>query len=124
MNLWDWIFLLVFVSLSEPAIEDPDIVYFFKELLAKTVVTSADLGAIICSRGPSDRMNVLGTSDLKVLANEEVRRIQLVTTVTGQILNSLSSTGKVNIPNEAKGQESLFFFLLIDLTSWIDSSLF
>ncbi|KAK4281909.1 hypothetical protein QN277_013353 [Acacia crassicarpa] len=70
--------------------------------LAKTVPRSAALGAISSVIGPSDGMNLLGTSDLKVLVNDEGRRSQLVTADEGQILNSFSSKGKENVLKEVK----------------------
>ncbi|KAF7819055.1 uncharacterized protein G2W53_024510 [Senna tora] len=88
-----------------PAI-DTDSVNSFKELLTKTVMRSPDLGPIICAPGP-DRMNLLGTSDLKILANEEVRRSQFIAYDTVQILNSFSSEGKRNIPKEAKQEDAI-----------------
>ncbi|XP_028766666.1 uncharacterized protein LOC114724478 [Neltuma alba] len=91
----------LYFSLSGPAI-DPDIGYSFKEPLAKIVWRSADFGAIRSVVSPSNGMNLLGTSDSKVLVNGEVRRSQLVTIDEGQILNSVSSKGKEIVLKEIK----------------------
>lgn len=73
-----------------------------QELLSKIVLRSADFGAIKSLPGPPDGMNLLGKSDFNVLAYEEVRRSQLVTTDKSQILNSATSKGKENVLKEVK----------------------
>lgn len=76
---------------------------------------SPDWGAIVCVPDHSDGMTLSETLDNKVTGNEGVRRSQLITTDTAQILNSLSSKGNGNISSEAKVQETLFLFNQFEL---------
>ncbi|KAJ1430021.1 hypothetical protein SESBI_08091 [Sesbania bispinosa] len=92
------------LEFHEKESDDPEKI---EDLLAKPLVNRPDLRDVICAPDHSDGMKLSETLDTEVTGNEEVRKGQVITTDTGQILNLSTSKGNENIPSEAKNENTI-----------------